>query len=484
MAEKDKNKDEKQEITSEEVKQMEMQLAVDRIKFQAAQYSQMVDMVNSIPSFAEDADESKWHILTEGSEKEGGYTEQDIKDMQERAQELYYIEPSAYGLVETMVDFVVGKDAVITPVDIDEKVRDYWKDFGKASKFNRKMKELVRRTFRDGECFVRFFPTKRGSKAVPKMRFIEPSQITSTKHTFGIQTNAEDVEDVKFYHRKYHIRNAEKTEKIPASQILHIKIRVDSNVKRGISLLVGVAKYIIKYRSWLDDRIMLNKIRTMFNIIMKVSGISLSAMAKKFEDVTVLKPGVTPSKKLPRSGSVLMSTPNIEYEMKNLNIHAEDTKDDGRNIELMFAKALRMTEYVVRGDASNSNYASTMVAESPMVRMFSGWQDFFEEEIQELFERVMKEGIRSGAIPRKSNTECVINFERLITRKIKDETEAFIQQREAGWISDRTASERLGNDFEKEQKLVGEEDKKKSDDEFNNRNEEDDDGQSPPEPAN
>ena len=98
--------------------------------------------------------------------------------------------------------------------------------------------------------------------------------------------------------------------RIPAGDIIHTKILVDSNVKRGVSFLVGIGKYIVKYSSWLDDRIMLNKIRTMFNLIVKVTGITPDAFKESFSDVTSKTPvGGSPVKRMPKPGSILTSGP-------------------------------------------------------------------------------------------------------------------------------------------------------------------------------
>jgi len=259
---------------------------------------------------------------------------------------------------------------------------------------------------------------------------------------------------------------------IKAEDMIHTKINVDSNVKRGVSFLVGIAKYIVKYGSWLDDRIMLNKIRTMFHMIIKVSGISPETFSGKFSDVTgKIAAGGTAKKQMPKPGSMLVATPGVDYEFKNLNIHAPDTAADGRLIELQIAKGTNLTEYVVRADSSNSNYSSTMVSESPMVRNFEAWQDIFEKPFKKIFAKVIERGIKVGEVPKRASTDCNVNFAGLIHRDIKEESEAYQIQRQSGWVSDQTISEKLGYDYDKEVKRVREEDKAKSDAGYENEGE-------------
>jgi len=440
-----------------------------QLKMQIQSMKSMIGMIQSIPSFARDADESSWRSITIGKEV---YTENEVHEMQQTARKLYYTDPGARGVIDMMVNFVVGKDAYIKPLSKNKTVIKFWETFCTINKMDRRMKEHVRRSLRDGESLLRLFKPKRKSKVkIPLIRFIEPDDLKdkTNKWSFGIETDPEDVEDIIRYHLCYKNDSGEiKNTKVDAKYVVHTKINVDMNVKRGVSFLVGVAKYIVKYGGWLNDRIMLNKIRTLFNMVMKVSGVDLDTFENMFDDATTkTKSGGTAPKKLPKAGSILLSTPGIEYDMMNLDIHAPDTQPDGRAIELMISKGTGLTEYVVRGDASNSNYSSTMVSESPMVRMFEAWQDYFKDEFKETYRKVMCIGKEMGVIPKNSDEECEVIFSALIHRDIKDETEALAVQRSLGWVSDRTSSHKLGYIYDNEKKQIKTEDKEKEDKGFN-----------------
>ena len=461
-----------------------------KTRLEIAQLKQLTKLMESIPAFAQDKDESQWTAL-------GGenivYSEQDVTNMQEQARELFYKDPGARGLIDTMVNFIIGKHAVAVPDDLDPTVKAYWDAFVDTNDWDMRSKELVRRTLRDGEGFLRFFtPTVSVTDlsnatetpltaTVPKVRFIDPIEIKDStgSYSYGIETDENDIEVPLRYYRSYtDSHEAPQIETIDAAEILHTKILVDSDVKRGVSFLVGNAKYLTKYREWLDDRIVLNKIRTLFNLIMKVSG-DPSTIKNKFED-TENTQSTLDRKKLPARGSVLIGTQGIEYEFANLNIHAEDTKDDGRNIELMICKGTGLTEYVVRGDASNANYSSSMVSESPMVRTFEAWQDFFEKVFQKVFKRVINCGIGIGAIPkvtkqlvstfsleagsietkietRPTLTSCAIDFAQLIHRDPKKDSEAATMHRNMRLVSRRTLAGKFGYNYDEEQTLIEQE---------------------------
>ena len=449
-------------------KLLKKQMEDAELKMNAAYMNRVADLLQSLPTFAKDADESEWSALDTGKRL---YSEQDIVDMQERAIELYYTDPGARGVIDTMVNFVIGSDAHITPVDENSKVKEWWDEFYEVNDFDMRSKELVRRCFRDGESFLRFFKNK-NRKGVPLVRFIEPDTIKDprTRHSYGIEVDPDDVENIK----AYWVTNAKSNtaKRVKAGDVIHTKINVDSNVKRGVSFLVGIAKYIVKYGGWLDDRIFLNKIRTMFNMVIKVTGISPTSFSEKFEDVVgKAGAGATSKKRVPKSGSVLVATPGVDYKYENLNIHAEETKNDGRLIELQVGKGTNLTEYVVRADSSNSNYSSTMVSESPMVRMFESWQDIFRKPMRKIFTRVIEEGIKLGKIPRNSNTKCEVNFAALIHRDLKEETEAYALQILNRIVSKKTISEKFGYDYDAEQKQIAKEEQEESDAGFEENNE-------------
>jgi len=54
---------------------------------------------------------------------------------------------------------------------------------------------------------------------------------------------------------------------------------------------------------------------------------------------------------------------------------------------------------MLTSDASNANYASTMIAEGPAVKMFQAQQQFFAGEFTRLWRWVMASAIAAGQLP-------------------------------------------------------------------------------------
>jgi hypothetical protein len=440
--------------------------------------------MEGLPTFVQDKDEDEWAAIS----AKAVYSGADIQTMQEQAEKLYYTNPIAGGLIDTMVNFIVGKDATVTPVDEDPKVAEYWWEFYRENKLDERIKEMVSRALRAGEFFLRFFEPASGR--VQLLRFVEPSEIKDNSGTwqYGIESDEDDIETPINYFRTWTVsdgvgKGTLRTETIAAEEILHFKILVDSNVQRGVSFLTRVAPWIKKYEIWLNDRWYLNKIRSVHALIKKITG-DVNTFSNNTGQAATARTGqVALKKKIPPSGSVIIANKGTEYEYANLNINATDTKEDGRAFLLMIVCGSGMAEYMVTGDASNANYSSTMVAESPAVKAFESWQDKFAKPIEVMYRKAIQYGIDKKEIPATTkrmvkkwdaekkqdivetiesptSLECKIDFATLISRNAKEETEALNMQRVNGWVSDRTASSKLGYDWDEEQEELAREEAK------------------------
>jgi len=361
----------------------------------------------AIPVFAKDTDEDQWKTSGTGRQPLG-YTESDLSEMWTAALELSY-HAGGRGLLDTMESFVIGESVKVIVQDENPDVQEYWDNWAKVSKWEMRCKEAFRRFLRDGEVFFRWFkpPEINGldGKKYLLTRFIEPDEIKAPSsdpdqtYAFGIKTDPDDIEKVQEYHRWYMRGAIQKEEWIPAAEIDHFKHGVDSNVKRGLSWLMGVAKYLRLHEQWLDFRIQLNRLRTLWAVKGNVKGVGandITSIKNKFADTTgKTNSGEGTPKKMPSAPMVWIQK-GIDWEMDALNINASDAAEDGRNIQLMICAGTGLAEYVVRGDASNANFSSTMVAESPMVKMFEKYQDFVRHMIETVFARVIKHGIATG----------------------------------------------------------------------------------------
>jgi hypothetical protein len=245
-------------------------------------------------------------------------------------------------------------------------------------------------------------------------------------------------------------------------------------------------------------------------MIKKVEGTptEVANAANKIPQASNTASGETKKQSL-RGGTIITEGPGVTYRMESPNINASDVKEDGRNIKLSLAAGTNVPEYIL-GDASNANFASTLVAESPFVKSIQSWQIFLEYWFGKLFKMVIQSAVDAGQIEAPNDDEfinklkavrnlgeaqetdtedstendsedgqeteedpkekalaelmpngkmetpseifygCDMNWPDIIHREVKQFTDALALARSSGWISDATASSMLGFDYSEE----------------------------------
>ncbi len=499
----------------------ELRTVEARVQIRALEeLSQLEDGVGRM----EDPDSANWVPIgsTEKSLDEG---QSDI--LRKNAQLQYYRNSHGRNIFRLFEKYVVGRGFQIEPESPLDEAKEWWKTFWRINKMELRKKEIVRRTMRDGESFIRYFPDDDKQLIV---RFMSPDGIKNPTDdagkagviNSGVETDEEDIEEVLAYWFNGN--------RIEASEIQHIKILVDSDVSRGRSYAEPFIKDLVMFREWLTDRIKLNKIRSVVGLVKRVSGTPTQGanIAAANNTSRKMNPDGSAQHRMPKGVSVFTTNKGVDYEFLTPNLQAADVWHDGRHILLSIAAGAGLPEFMVTSDSSNANYASTLIAEAPGVKEFEDWQDTFAEHFKVMFAKVIQAGIEAGAIPeeeefvvfdeeevdvevendpfvanqiavtqgvppvredsdedteeediepvdtgthterkkkiterkekRPTSTDCIITFPQLVHRDIKDETEAYVIQRDEEILSKHTMSSRLDLDFDEEQQLIARED--------------------------
>jgi hypothetical protein len=118
------------------------------------------------------------------------------------------------------------------------------------------------------------------------------------------------------------------------------------------------------------------------------------------------------------------------------------------------ASRLVMPEFMFTSDASNSNFASTMVAEGPAVRMFERLQAGMIESDRTVMWRVVDDAVAAGRLPAnvRENIEIQITGPSLRVRDHLREAQVDRIAHTHGILSPQSWSQRLGLDYDQEQK--------------------------------
>jgi hypothetical protein len=449
------------------------------------------------------------------NDREKGHIQSNQIEAVRKSREFDRWDPHAHGILNTLVNYIMGKGINITPKSDDPMAWWIWREFwiSDRNKMPVKQFEIVRRIFRDGEIFIRFFSKDDGGAETGKttIRFLDPlmvrakgdvSDLSNLAMTInnGVNTDPEDIEKVISYTVQDRVDPGKFIE-IPAEEVLHIKINADSDQKRGEPAMQTLLSYFRHYEQWIENRILLNKIRSAIVLIKKVEGTptEVANMAATLPRATRTSAG-DQKKQAFRGGTMITEGPGVTYRMEGSNINATDAKEDGRNIKLSMAAGMNMPEYIF-GDASNANYSSTMVAESPFVKMIQFYQIFFEYQLGQVYKRVIQNAVNAGLLQEPNDDEfvaklkairdikedtgeegegndkqlspreaalkelmpegkmespseifygCDMDWPEVIHRDIKEQCEALTIARQGGWVSDSTASAALGYNYSEE----------------------------------
>ena len=433
--------------------------------------NEMGDITESNNYITPEKDEADWRLI--GSNTEKGLDSENQDKLREQSIKTYFKSSHGRNIIRLFEKYVVGHGFNIEPISEVPAVQVAWNEFWKVNKMALRKKEIVRRTMRDGESFLRYFEGD-----IIKVRFMNPAMIVqpekkdTTNIHDGIETDPDDIETVISYYYK--------NKPIPAAEVQHLKIMVDSDVVRGRSYYEPILPLLAMYKKWMDDRMKLNEIRNTVALIKKVKGNPTQAanIKTKYDTSQKTNPDGTALQRAPKNVSVYTTNQNVDYDLKSPNLQAGDVQHDGRALLLSIAAGAGLPEFMVTSDSSNSSYASTMVAEAPAVMEFEDWQDYFAEAFKEMFDRVIKNAIKNNKVPEievtivdgkesrlPTSTECSITFPDLVSRDIEKETKAYVMQALQGWLSDVSASSKLDLNYEEEQRLIEQQDEGEEDEE-------------------
>jgi len=409
----------------------------------------------------DDRDESSWVSTKITDDKRGAVDDTSLEAIQKASRELFLKNTHARGIIRDYVKYTIGSGMIYMPIEMSmaamKSAQKEWKRWCRENKWIQAEKEIVRRVMRDGECFIQWYDSAKNLA----FRFKNPLNVKDKqgKISFGITTKRGDVESPKLYHLVNNDGN--QITPVPAEKMIHIKANVDSDVKRGMPVLYAATMRIRRYDTWLEDLVILTKIRTAIALLRKHKGGSASDIST-FADADKTSTGKdsqgnTVRRRRIHGGTMMDVGAGIEYEFLSPNIDARDTATVGRQILLSIAACLGFPEYLVTADTSNANYASTTVAEGAGVMEFKDWQTFFGVGgFRDVWWMVMRWAVKR----RKANRgilrgDVEVKGQRVQSRqKILDEAKADEIHLTNQILSPQTYAARWELDYEREQENI------------------------------
>lgn len=334
-------------------------------------------------------------------------TEKELSDAREYCRLLARRNPYAINIHENMVNYIVGDGHKYTVVAKEgqtvgddtlatvQKILDEWCYDNKWSQIQQ---ESVLRLDRDGEFFRRLFV---GGGDV-KVRFVEPHQVAAPEgmvdpnKAFGIETEPDDVQTVI----NYWIDGTP----VDPEEIQHVKLNVDSNVRRGVPTTWPIGELL---RVAVKVEMNIGKvaaIQTKVAIIERFEGATKTGLqglsnAQTLFTSTDQASGRTTNVEQMDDGQIIRARKGYDMEYPAGGI---DVTKFGGGAQFMLrcaASRICFPEFMFTSDASNANYSSTMVAEGPAVRMFERRQAVHKAADLEILWMVLTEAAGANAIP-------------------------------------------------------------------------------------
>lgn len=406
-------------------------------------------------------------------------TEFGLKMIRDQCRRLHAYNEFAINGAENRVSYIVGKGfaykAVPKKKGGDEKlavqVQLVIDAFIHLNSWGEREQEAVKRADRDGEAILRFFHVGDGGCQV---RFVEPEHVKSPdgrpQSRFGIETEQDDVESVKGYWIVEKPDYDQSPSFVEADEVLHIKVNADSSAKRGVPTMNPVKKNLERADNLLKNMSTLAAVRATYAVLRKhkkFSASAVSAYQQSNADLSVNNPSsVTgPSSTFMKRlmpGSIIDASDDTDYEFPSADVDASSLVEILQAELRAIASRLVMPEYMLTSDASNANYASTMVAEAPSTRNFERLQAFFARRFGDgAYESPTKSGaiwrairyaVDYGTLSAAALTEIEIQAEgpTIVARDKDKETNRAKTLKDSGILSKPTWAKWEGLDYDQE----------------------------------
>ncbi|MBX9788605.1 MAG: phage portal protein [Pirellulales bacterium] len=391
------------------------------------------------------------------------WTEQSLQRLRDECRALAAHNEFAINGHENRISYIVGaghtyratvRKGRTAPADLPAAVQTLLDDFIFDNRWHARQQEAVRRRDRDGEALLRLFTASDGATRV---RFVEPDQLATPPvyahdpaASLGVLADRDDVETV----RGYFIDG----ELVAPDDLQHRKANVDANVKRGLPLFAPVRKNLRRAEKLLRNMSVVAEIQSAIALIRRhraATRASVERFVSDTADLTAAEPAAsrTSNFRVFGPGTILDAPGGIEYDFPAAAL------DAGKYVTVLqaelraIAARLVMPEFMLTSDASNANYASTMVAEGPATRMFQRLQAEQIADDLDLLWRVVRRAAAAGRLPADALDAIEIQAAApsLAVRDPLAEAQVARIQSASGILSPQTWSQRSGLDYDQEQ---------------------------------
>ena len=356
-------------------------------------------------------------------------------------------QPNAKRALSLYRTYVLGRgfDVTLHPLEPEKELKEsdkkhirnaskVWKEFLNHNRKWWSIREFGERTWRDGESFT--IKVKTETDDISELRFVDPEEIdvpskvtANDKFSDGIVTADNDMTQVEAYLR-IDLKTRELIDTIPIDKMFHVKIDSDSTEKRGWSRFLPVIDLARQVKAWLNIEIIMRSLQASIALQRKVkgSGSQLTSHMDNTKTSSTKYPEQTLRREKFRPGSIINTNEGVELEFVQPDTNFDDASELGRFVIKQIGAATGWPYYMISSDSAESNFSSTLVAESPVVFMVEEEQDFFGTEIKEIYSWVINEAIDKRRFKAPSGLwerfEPKCDFPKLVSRDRLKERQA------------------------------------------------------------
>lgn len=302
----------------------------------------------------------------------------------------------AIGALRTLRNLTIKKgydwEAVASPgyeqdenaVKLAKQVQHVIDRYSDVNNLRNRERSSCWRAVRDGEAITRHFAQDDGTTIV---RFVECEQLRDPRTRgpdglFGVETDPDDIETPTAYHITYDGTNFDC---VSPAEICHYKRNVDENIKRGISDFFSAGEVFDDVAKLLRN---MRRGGALLSAIAWIEQFSATTTSQLQAHQTSLRDLNRPPTEHPVSGRRVdyqtMEPGTIVRTQKGKDYLPPPLAGNTTNFTGIVQAALRAVgtrwgfpEYFISGDASNNNFASILVAGSPLVNGIECEQDDF-----------------------------------------------------------------------------------------------------------
>ena len=431
----------------------------------------------------------------DGSMPQAFVDEEELAEIRNSCRVIAVQHPVGIGIVRRLTDYAVSTGYTLTAQGIDgvseelvAAVQDVIDRVADENDWHGDLdRELFGRVVRDGEYFLSLYPQAGGHMV---MRSVDPGQITEPQNpkmiehwlghdggdwTFGVHTDVDDAQQIHGYYVQwnqqgefdYFTAQAAAIGRA-AGVIEHAKANVDRGIKRGLSDFFPVIRYLERTSRLLRNTTEGASVQAAIAFIREAAqGVTLG----KAQGERLVSTDQTYTHDIPAGGqrthyirkmdpgTILTTSAGTKYMPGPLGsdraLHFIEVVQAGLRI---VGSRWSMPEYMVSGDASNANYASTLVAESPFTKAIQASQHWFGRRTQRIYWVSLRFAYDAGLFSRWVNSfeqlEKLIEIKaeppQIVVRDQNKETERHEKLAAAGVMSAPTWAAREGLDYEEE----------------------------------